>query len=405
MYPDQLYELAFAFRKTKLWKSLYDSELFAVSLPGGEIGYCSVMGFLGEHLALALYVGNRGLDSYRLLQGLGEREMNPLKAQESMLSQDCLQCSFESRDELSPQEQSSVRAYTAQHGLSLRGANAFPQFTGYLPARYPWPVSDREDMQRLCAALKAALAVSEKLKSARKSQLGFREGPAYDRSIPLLAPAGEGFSWSLHPLPPRQPVQYPEPVLKDELLMMRLRKTRKHSGTWACDVVMLPQPSAEDETAAPVFPYTLLAGDCETGIALSTIVVADYEADAEALLRALGEHMLEQGVPRQIQVVDERTYSLLKNLAAALKIKLTLQPENDLLDEMEAEFVEYFSDQMSGTVEDELEELFKMLSELDDDTLLAMPNELWSQLRTMERHGVLDEELAERLRSLPRWKK
>ena len=124
MYPDQLYQLAFAFRKTKLWKALYESELFAVALPDGEIGYCSVMGFGGEHLALALYVGNKGLDSFRLLQKAGE--MHPLKAYESMLSQDCLQCSFEGKDTLSPQELSAVRDYTSRNRISIRGANAFP---------------------------------------------------------------------------------------------------------------------------------------------------------------------------------------------------------------------------------------------------------------------------------------
>ena len=44
MYSERLYSLAFAVRKTKLWKTLYDNELFAVSLSNGEIGYCSVMG-------------------------------------------------------------------------------------------------------------------------------------------------------------------------------------------------------------------------------------------------------------------------------------------------------------------------------------------------------------------------
>ena len=108
MYPDKLYQLAFAFRKAKLWKSLYDSELFAVTLPDGEIGYCCVMGAAGEHLALALYVGSSGLDSYRLLQEVGDMDVSPLKASEIMLSQDCLQCSFENKDMLTPEELSAL---------------------------------------------------------------------------------------------------------------------------------------------------------------------------------------------------------------------------------------------------------------------------------------------------------
>lgn len=66
-YPDKLYQLAFALRKAKLWRSLYENELFAVTLSGGEIGYCCVMGSVEEHLALALYRGSKGLDSLRFL--------------------------------------------------------------------------------------------------------------------------------------------------------------------------------------------------------------------------------------------------------------------------------------------------------------------------------------------------
>ena len=50
MAEDRLYDLAFAFKNTKLWEKLSDLDLFAVRLPGGEIGYCCVMGQMGDHL-------------------------------------------------------------------------------------------------------------------------------------------------------------------------------------------------------------------------------------------------------------------------------------------------------------------------------------------------------------------
>ena len=64
---ETLYRLAFAYKKTKLWKKLSDGQLFAVALSDGETGYCSVMGALGEHIALALYPGASGLRSYSML--------------------------------------------------------------------------------------------------------------------------------------------------------------------------------------------------------------------------------------------------------------------------------------------------------------------------------------------------
>jgi len=60
MKREQLLEAAFAYKQTRLWKKLMDSELFAVALPDGEIGYCCVMGMIAEHIALSLYVGSGG---------------------------------------------------------------------------------------------------------------------------------------------------------------------------------------------------------------------------------------------------------------------------------------------------------------------------------------------------------
>jgi len=400
MYPDELYNAALAFRKTKLWKSLYDSELFAVSLSNGEIGYCCVMGYLGEHIALSLYIGNHGLDSYRLLQELGDREMNYLKAQEFMLCQSCLQCSFESKETLAPKELASARAYAATHHVAFRGANAFPQFVSYQPAHHPWQISEEEDIELLCEALEAALEVNERLQKTDKTQLGFREGPAFDRAIPLLTQAGGKFNWELHQLPPKQPPSYPEPALQDELLMMRLKKTRKHPASWVCDVVMTPEPVLPEDGTVPIFPYMLLTADAQTGLVLPTDVVADYEADAGQLIQAIGNIMVREGVPRQIIVVDDRTYALLKNLTEMLKIKLVQQRENTLLDALEDDLLEFCGNQASNSETGQEYDFFGRFMDLDDDEILSMPDELWHQLLALEHQGLLSDDVAMRVRAL-----
>ena len=404
MYPDKLYQLAFAFRKAKLWKSLYDNELFAAALPDGEVGYCCVMGAEGEHMALALYVGNKGLDSFRIIQESGGVGVHRLKSYETMLSQDCLQCAFENKDMLSAEELSAVRSYASEHGITLRGANAFPQFLRYYPASYPWTVSEEEDVRRLCAALESALEVGKQVESADKVELGFWEGPAYGRTIPMLTRSGEGFSWSTHRLPPKQPVQYPEPVMGDDILLARLRRAGKRSGIWVCDVVMMPKPILEDDASVPVFPYTLLAASYETEQALPTEVVPDYDSGCEILLRSLGRQMLEHGVPREIRVVDKRTYALLRNLASALRIRLVLEGENYMLDEMEMDFLEYITARNTDRLE-ETSLLAEMFLTLDDESLLSMPDELWEQFCSLERQGMLREDVAQRLRALSKRRK
>lgn len=374
MYPDRYYSLAFAFRKEKLWKHLYDTELFAVSLPNGEIGYCSVMGSLGEHLALALYAGSKGLDSFRFLMESDRESMNFLKAQEVMFSQDCLQCSFGGKDELTPQELSEARSFASAHGFAIRGANAFPQLACYRPSCCPCPITKQEDLELICTALEAALAVGEKLKDTDKSLLGFREGPAYDRAVPLLTPSEEGFRWSLHPLPPKQPASYPEAVLGDELFIARLKKAKRSRHTWVCDLVMIPQPFAGDELCSMRFPYTLLTGIYETKAALPTEIVTDPKREAERMLRFLGNQMLEHGVPQEIQVIDERTYTLLKNLAEPLAIRLALQSGNKFLDELEEFLLAYFDAPEPDMADDEADYLADLL--MSNDAMAASPEEL-----------------------------
>lgn len=67
MISEKLYELAFEYKKAKLWKALWDAELFAIKLSGGRIGYVSVAGARGDYCALALYIGKRGLGTSAIL--------------------------------------------------------------------------------------------------------------------------------------------------------------------------------------------------------------------------------------------------------------------------------------------------------------------------------------------------
>jgi len=68
----RLYEAAVVFRDAAPWEWMWDAEVFGVQSPeSGEIGYCCVMGRLGEHFALAVYEGSAGLE------GLWQMRLDP----------------------------------------------------------------------------------------------------------------------------------------------------------------------------------------------------------------------------------------------------------------------------------------------------------------------------------------
>ena len=66
------YDLAYTFKKSKLWQLIREQQIFAVRLPDGQIGYCLIMGQNGEHMALSLHIGAEGFSSYRRLNDMDQ---------------------------------------------------------------------------------------------------------------------------------------------------------------------------------------------------------------------------------------------------------------------------------------------------------------------------------------------
>ena len=52
MTREDLYGAAFRYKKTGLWRKLWDTEMFALKLSDGRIGYINVLGRNGEFCGL-----------------------------------------------------------------------------------------------------------------------------------------------------------------------------------------------------------------------------------------------------------------------------------------------------------------------------------------------------------------
>jgi hypothetical protein len=408
MPEDKLYDIALQYKNTKLWKQLGDTELFALELSNGETGYCSVMGELGEHIALALYIGRNGLDSYRNMFE-AQAAHTAMAQRELLLSQDCLQCSFENKDELCPGEIEEAMRYSKARGISYRGRKSFPQFQRYRPAHYPWRLKDKEDEQLLYEALSAALLVAAKLKEESKYYFGFLDDTPYNRSIPYLERGRRGYTLSKIDLPPRQKKYYPSPPVRDELLVARLKQKKKTGAVWACEVAMFPSPMSdeaadddgciENPEEAPFFPHMLLAADCKSEMIICSELVSDYDSDADKLIAALARIMSEHGVPSEIQVRDKRTELLLAEFAKQAGFKIIRCDDLPLLDDIEEDMLAHF-DAEQGDDEDEAEQMFEILMQMNDKDFLSIPHELRQQLLALDNQGALPSPVSARLRRL-----
>lgn len=407
----ELYDLAFAFKKAKLWKKLWDSQLFAVSHTDGSIGYCCVMGRAGEHLALAVYPGPEGMHSYRLMSRARE-DMTPLEFKETALSQDCVMVSFQNKADLLEEEREALAAYCAERGISLRGQKACPQFERFRPMRHPWFLEDRKDILRLKEALKAALEVSRRLETMDAPSLGFTEGPPYGREIPLLTAQKQQTTWRSLPLPPPLDIVYPSIDIRDDITLARLKKVKQGKDEWAAGMFMHEEAVTEETTPdgrmvkrpkkAPVFPYLLMMMDNRTGMILGLPMAPEPEEYPKEFGQAVVDLILKQGRPARILVQDDRTQALLRHLCPQIGIQLVRQKSIIKLEEAMSDFSEKFGrDKASDTVgpgaEDQLRQLMEALEKLP--SLAELPDAILENLLEMLPLGMLSGKLADRVRT------
>ncbi|MBM4258679.1 MAG: hypothetical protein FJ147_22610 [Deltaproteobacteria bacterium] len=158
-----LYAAAIAFKDLGCWEWMYDSDLFGVQNPEtGEIGYCCIMGNLGEVFALHVYQGSEGLESYWLLHEQAELEYEgvPLSPAELLGSQKCLAASFEDRADLEKKDLQLIRSLK----LQFRGKNAWPMFRNYKPGFFPWFLTSAEEVRFLTIALQQATAIGLRMR-------------------------------------------------------------------------------------------------------------------------------------------------------------------------------------------------------------------------------------------------
>lgn len=405
MATDKMYDLAFQYKGTKLWQQFYDDELFAVKLADGEVGYCCVMGMIGEHNALAVYVGDKGYQSYCAIRNADQDHMTDQMMGELLTSQNCLQCSFENKDMLSEEELEEVRQYASNHQKLLRGKNAFPQFTKYRPGRFPWHYDSALDEQRICDALGAAAALKKMLRSYSKEELGLFSLDEEPAKIPMLA--FEGGRWIMkYTTPPDAEIRYPEPKLTNDVTVARIKRKAK-AGVWECGTLWLPNAVQEEAHAdeAPYYPLALLFIELGNELVQEPIVT-NGENPAE-MLNEFAQQLLDgKTIPRTIRCGDERCFSLLKDLCAKTGIRLEKTDDPEALNDVIGDLLEHLAGEEASELDPkEVEEMFDVLMQMPDSELRQMPQELVNMLYSLSEAGALPDALDNRIRKLFRKKK
>jgi len=328
----ELYDAAIRFKAIECWNYMYDSEVFGVQNPETEeIGYCCIMGNLGEHFALAAYLGTEGLKGYLRI---ASREGFSLP-NEALHCHKCLMASFEDREYLEKDDLQMAKAL----GLKFRGRHAWPLFRSYLPGYAPWFLTS-DEARYLTLVLNQAMDVALR----RKDDPELFTPPAERRYLVRVPKKSEnGVKWTdewLEPSPLDEPEQEELPPDRDRLDGIKSRVTQYY-GVLEVDSFYSPMGVAE-KGERPYYLYMTLCVEQNSGLILGKHLAKASEYRSEfvnAFLKLLEDS---PALPREIWVKKEETFAILKPIVSHLGIGLARHRRLPAMEEAQVSLFRFF---------------------------------------------------------------
>lgn len=325
----RLYDLMAQVKKAAPWDWMEEGDIFGIQMPEtGELGFISVMGALGEHFAVAVYQGAKGLGGFWNMQSKG-----PQLSPEIVLQVPQLQASFEDRDLIEKEDRDLMKTL----GLKYRGANAWPQFRSYRPGCFPWFIEKNEAEMLICA-LEQLLQVAPR----------FKEDPSIlmptDNEHDYLMRVNNHGKWedSVNHITLREEMTFD--LLMDEEALEHLRTLMPGKFTLEIDLSMMDQPVQEKRKERPFFPFMLMLADHESGMILGVDLLTPLptmEAMWSDVPATIVDKLAEGFPPKEIHVKDDMLYLLLQPVAQELGFSLKKQSRLKEIDRAKRELQKF----------------------------------------------------------------
>lgn len=304
----EVYDLAGRIWQLAPWTFMDETDLFGVEEPlTKQLGFISVMGALGEHHAVAVYRGAKGLYDFLALEN-ASGDLAPSR----FLDMPQVQLSFEKRSALEPEDM----ALLTRLGPSGMKWEAWPLVRTYRAACMPW-FAEPDELRLLSAALTQLLEMAPRIE-ADPTSLRPPKGPGVlvrARCGEESASWGESFVVVAAPEPDRISVRI------DPDLIEEVRELPESDGVLEVDCFRTETVIAEPGKR-PYFPYALLMCDADSGL----VVHADLLDPTPSIVSMWGtapEMVTRQfvslgGIPREVRVKDALLAQLLELIAPGL---------------------------------------------------------------------------------------
>jgi len=258
-----LYALASKVYEMAPWNWMGETAVFGIEIPGREVFFVSVMGALGELLAVVVYPGIGELTQFWEVQAAEGGDSRV----EQILEIPQIHLAFVSRQHLDASAQRRIKDL----GLRFRGPQAWPEFLSYRPGYAPYSI-DGDEATMLEAALRQIVEIAPRFQ--KQSPI---DPDRPDRYL-VRTPDGEEY----REIPP-----LPAPEIKLQLSdeeTGQWRSLRISESPMELDFFLLMTPIAEGKDR-PFYPYLLLGVEAGSGL----VVLQDMLTVDESVPEMLGE--------------------------------------------------------------------------------------------------------------------
>lgn len=308
-----LYDAAVAFRDSRCYQWVDDTQLFGVLDPtSGSVWYCSILGNVGRVFGLAAYEGSAGLAAFL-------ESMEPDARPELIVgpnSPRSLVMFLGDRNMLDADDLKVIKSI----GLRFRGPHQWPYFRSVLPGYRPWYLTSDEAVT-MKVLVEQALEVAREL--LRNPDHPLRK---LDWEILTRVPRskkGSGFmdAYRRPDLEPQTPASFDVPM--DDLKIHRYRRDFVRSKcVWEISAKWVQEPMRERPDSRPFYPIMLVWVDRTNGLVLSarlTNLARFPEEIVNSTLECMEQHAT---IPKEIEVDSADAMLILGKLAQRMGLQL-----------------------------------------------------------------------------------
>jgi len=283
------------------------------------------MGKGGECYAIAAY---DGLDS---IKGFFEMAYsNEVPGRQLIRYQNNVMRNYGNRDELTTKERNIIK----ELGLKFRGKNNWIYFRTFESGYAPY-MPDKDEVLKFTKILKHVYMAMEVLNKGMN--IDFQNGKTLMRKFD-----DENNQWVNSEETVIMPnMDYPVPILKDELLINRLKNQRQDDSILELDIAYLNSTINDRGYDKPLIPRLCMLVDAREGLVLSQNMVTPEYNDIDVVFETVINYIIQRGRPKNIVVRDAYMASILIDLCEQTGIEVIESSKLHTIDQVVESFYQF----------------------------------------------------------------